>query len=472
MSDHSRLFGTDGIRGRVPQWPLTADFMVRLGQTLSGMAQESGAPSMAVIGRDTRSSGPMLEAALAAGLMERGLDVLSLGIIPTPAVAFLVRHFGAGLGIVISASHNPHPDNGIKLFSSTGFKFPPEIERDIERRIREVQAITWSGHLRIGQRAQSEIPPGEAYLQALLNRSGRPKPLQGWHLVLDCAHGSAFELAPQLFRRLGAELTVLCAHPDGENINQNCGSEHPALLREEVLHRGADAGIAFDGDADRVLLIDEQGDLLDGDDLLHILARDLYSRGQLRHNTVVGTVVSNLGLEQSLQAMGGLLERVPVGDRQVARRMLEGDFVLGGEPSGHIILFGEGSTTGDGLYTAMRVLGVAVRRKQPLSALAKLNKTPQVTINVPVPRKPPLESLPEIQRVRVAVEERLGSEGRLLLRYSGTQALLRIIVEGNNEEQIHWAAQALAETAQRVLSRPQSPDAAPVEADAAEDGPN
>jgi len=390
MAERVRLFGTDGIRGRVPQWPLSADLVLRLGQTIAEVIREGGHPPLAVIGRDTRASGPLLEAALTAGLMERGLDVLPVGILPTPAVALLARHFGAGLGIVLSASHNPFPDNGIKLFTSTGFKVPEEMEREIERSIQEI-APSGKGTPRLGRVMTPEQSPEEIYLQSLLARAAQPVSLQGWHLVVDCAQGATFRVAPELFRRLGARVTVLHAEPSGENINCGCGSEHPELLREAVLRERADAGVAFDGDGDRLLLVDEAGNLLDGDVSLFVLARELRERGQLRGGTVVATVMSNLGLEQTLAGLGVRLERVPVGDRFVVQRMLEGGFSLGGESSGHVIMMGEGNTTADGLYTALRVLGLAGRQGKPLSKLvAGLHKCPQVLVNVPVTRQPPL----------------------------------------------------------------------------------
>jgi phosphoglucosamine mutase len=390
----------------------------------------------------------MLEAALAAGLMERGLDVVALGVVPTPAVAFLTRRFGAGLGVVISASHNPHPDNGIKFFVGTGFKFPDELERAVETLLPQIGPVEANTHPPVGRYVAPPDAPAEAYMQELLERAGRPYPLRSWHLVLDCAHGATYQLGPELFRRLGAQVTVLCAEPDGENINRDCGSEHPQALHDRVLELHADAGLAFDGDGDRILMVDETGCFLDGDQILAILARDLYERGQLRHGVVVGTVMSNLGLERSLETLGVRLERVPVGDRHVARRMLEGDFVLGGESSGHVVLFGEGSTTGDGLYTAIKVLGIAVRRKRPLSALAAMRRFPQTMVNVPVQGRPPLESLPEVQKATALVEERLGKV-RILLRYSGTQPLARVMVEGEDEDQVRWAADLLAEAVRK-----------------------
>lgn len=450
MAEEGRIFGTDGIRGRVPTWPMTADFVVRVGQAVAEMMWEAGYAPLALIGRDTRRSGPLLEAAIAAGLMERGIDVVSLGVLPTPAVALLTRHLGAGLGVAISASHNPAPDNGLKFFSGSGFKLPDAMEEEVERRIR--QNLPAGTGRPVGRPVTTEVSPEEVYLEALLSRAGRPRPLENWRLVVDCANGAAYRVAPELFRRLGAQVIALNAAPDGENINDHCGSEHPQGLREAVLREHADAGLSLDGDGDRLLLVDERGRLLDGDDLLVILARDLLSRGQLRHNTVVGTVMTNLGVEHTLEAWGGRLERVPVGDRHIARRMLEGDFVLGGEPSGHILLFGEGITCGDGLYAAIKVLGLAVRTRRPLSALsAGMHKYPQVVVNVPAPRNPPLETLPELRKAQAQVQERLGKSGRVLLRYSGTQPLLRVMVEGKDEAEVRWAAGLLAEAAGRDL---------------------
>lgn len=450
MAEEGRLFGTDGIRGRVPAWPLTADFVVRVGQAVAEVMGEAGYAPLALIGRDTRRSGPILEAAIAAGLMERGVDVIFAGILPTPAVALLTRHLGAGLGVAISASHNPASDNGIKFFSGSGFKLPDAVEEEIERRVR--QSIPAGPFRPVGRPVAAEVSPEEVYLEALVARAGRPRPLENWRLVVDCANGAAYRVAPELFRRLGAQVIAMGAAPDGENINDGCGSEHPQGLREAVLREHADAGLALDGDGDRLLVVDERGALLDGDDLLGILARDLLARGQLRYNTVVGTVMTNLGLEHTLEAWGARLERVPVGDRHIARRMLEGDFVLGGEPSGHVLLFGEGMTTGDGLYTAVKVLGLAVRARRPLSALsAGIRKYPQVVVNVPAPHKPPLETLPKLKEAQAQVQERLGKDGRVLLRYSGTQPLLRIMVEGKDGAEVSWAADLLAEAAGRDL---------------------
>lgn len=452
MAERLRLFGTDGIRGRVPYAPLSASFVLRLGQAIAEVAREAGTPPLVVIGRDTRRSGPLLEAALTAGLLERGMDVLPLGVLPTPGVAWLVRHYGAGLGAVISASHNPHPDNGIKLLAQTGFKIADEIEQEIERVVEEgVPPVAGDGW-RVGTLVSAPEPPEEVYLRVLLSRAEGSFPLEGWRLVVDCAHGAAYRVAPELFRRLGAHVTVLHAEPDGENINRRCGSEHPEALQEAVRRERAQAGIALDGDGDRVVLVDETGALLDGDAMLLILARELQAAGRLRGGVVVGTVMSNLGLEKALEEMGIRLERAPVGDRYVAQRMLEGDWVLGGEPSGHIVFFGEGSTTGDGLYTASKVLGIAARQGRLLSELVKgFRRFPQVVINVPVSRRPPLASVPEIVRAEALVRERLAGRGRVLLRYSGTQPLLRVMVEGEDEREVTWAAGLLSEAAERAL---------------------
>jgi phosphoglucosamine mutase len=453
MAEPVHLFGTDGIRGQVPVWPMCTDFVVRLGQTVAEIAREAGYAPLALVGRDTRRSGPMIEAALAAGLMERGLDVVLLGVMPAPAVAFLTRHFGAGLGVMVSASHNPSPDNGIKFFAGTGFKLPEEIERDIEQRAQITPPVAADSPTPVGRPVAVQVSPERVYLEEMLARAGRPGLLQSWKIVLDCANGATYQLAPELFRRLGARVITLYAEPDGENINRDCGSEHPQSLRETVLRERADAGLAFDGDGDRVLIVDERGSYLDGDHTLAILARDLFSRGQLRNSVVVGTVMSNLGLERTLEAMGVRLERVAVGDRHVIRRMLEGDFVLGGEPSGHTILFGEGNTTGDGLYTALKVLSIALRAKRPLSNLAAgLRKFPQVIVNVPVLGRPALEEVTEVQQANAFVREHLGNKVRVLLRYSGTQPLVRVMVEGEDEAQVRWAAEVLAEGVRRGVA--------------------
>ncbi|MGC8875104.1 MAG: phosphoglucosamine mutase [Chloroflexia bacterium] len=452
MAERLRLFGTDGIRGRVPYGPLAAASVVRLGQAIAEVAREAGIPPLVVVGRDTRRSGPFLEAALTAGLLERGLDVLPVGVIPTPGIAWLTRRYGAGLGVMISASHNPYPDNGIKILAQTGFKIADEVEQEIERLVEEgIPPVAGDGW-RVGTVMEVPEAPEEVYLSALLSRAGGNLPLRGWHLVVDCAHGATYRVAPELFRRLGARVTVLHAEPDGENINRGCGSEHPEALQETVRQTGASAGIALDGDGDRVMLVDEGGKLLDGDAMLYILARDLQAAGRLRGGVVVGTVMANLGLEKALEEMGVRLERTPVGDRYVAQRMLEGNWVLGGEPSGHVVIFGEGSTTGDGLYTALKVLGMAAREGRPLSALASgFRPFPQVVRNVPVMRRPPLSAVPELVEAEAVVRKRLGSRGRVLLRYSGTQPLLRVMVEGEDEAEVTWAAGLLAEVGERVL---------------------
>ncbi len=445
MAAPQPLFGTDGIRGQVSAWPLCADFLVHLGQTVAEVVREAGHAPLALVGRDTRRSGPCIEAALTAGLMERGLDVVLLGVMPTPAVAFLTRRFGAGLGVVISASHNPAADNGVKFFAGTGFKLPDEMEREIELRVQQARAPSAGSPAAVGRPVAAQVSPEATYLEELLGRAGRPNLLQNWKIVLDCAHGATYRLAPELFRRLGARVTALGAQPDGDNINRDCGSEHPQALREAVLQERADAGLAFDGDGDRLLIVDERGSCLDGDYILGILARDLFSREQLRNSTVVGTVMSNLGLERTLESMGARLERVAVGDRHIIRRMLAGDYVLGGEPSGHIVLLGEGSTTGDGLYTAIRVLNIAVRARRKLSHLTVgLRRYPQVIVNVPVADRVPLEDIVEVRQAGALVRERLGGKVRTLLRYSGTQPLLRVMVEGEDEAQVRWAAGVLA----------------------------
>lgn len=447
-----KLFGTDGIRGVANQWPLTPDFVVRLGQAIGQIiAHESDKP-VVVIGRDTRLSGQMLEDALAAGLMSQGVDTLHLGVITTPGIAYLTRQLQARVGIVISASHNPYQDNGIKLFGPDGFKIPDEMEADIEGLAQtESRRENAVAHSNLGRRWDGSGYRGD-YLDYLAGTVAGATPLRGMRVVLECANGATSVLAPALFQRLGAEVIALNHQPDGLNINQSYEYIEPYSLRRAVLQEGADLGVAFDGDGDRVILVDEKGGFVDGDFVKAILARQMKTHGQLRHSTVVGTVMSNVGLELSLQEIGVRLERTPVGDRYVCQRMREGGFTLGGEQSGHVIIFGQGHTTGDGMYTALKVAETMVTQGEPLSALARcMRKYPQVLLNVPVSRKPPLEEIPEVQAQVAQAKAVLGEAGRIVLRYSGTENLARVMLEGDDQEVIEREAQAIAAVIARVI---------------------
>jgi len=442
-----KLFGTDGIRGVANQWPLIPDFVVRVGQAIGQViACVSGKP-VVVIGGDTRLSGEMLESALASGLMSQGVDTLHLGVITTPGIAYLTTKLGARLGIVISASHNPYEDNGIKVFGANGFKIPDEMEVEIER-IAQSEASSDSGpnHSSLGRRIEGQSHR-EDYLAYLVHSAGDPDLLQGTRIVVDCANGATSELAPELFTRLGAEVMAMNNEPDGLNINSSYEYLEPQLVRQAVLREGAHLGVAFDGDGDRVILVDEKGNFVDGDGIMAILAREMQAQGTLRHDTVIGTVMSNVGLELSLRKIGVRLERTPVGDRYVSQRMVEGGFTLGGEQAGHIIIFGYDHTAGDGLFTALRVLKTMVaHRSQPLSELAScFHKYPQVLINVRVSRKPPLEEIPEVRAQVAQAWAVLGEAGRIVLRYSGTENLARVMIEGDDQEVIEREAQAIAD---------------------------
>jgi phosphoglucosamine mutase len=453
MTEIIKLFGTDGIRGVANRWPLTSDFVVRVGQAIGHIiAHESGKP-MVVIGRDTRLSGEMLEIALASGLMSQGVDTLHLGVITTPGIAYLTTKLGARLGIVISASHNPYEDNGIKVFGPDGFKIPDEMEGEIERMAQsETSSDPGPNHPNLGRRIEGQSHRQD-YLAYLVRSAGDPDLLQGTRIVVDCANGATSELAPQLFTRLGAEVMAMHSEPDGFNINSSYEYLEPQSVRQVVLQEGAHLGVAFDGDGDRVILVDEKGNFVDGDCIMAILAREMQAQGTLRHDAVIGTVMSNVGLELSLREIGVKLERTPVGDRYVSQRMVEGGFTLGGEQAGHIIIFGYDHAAGDGLFTALRVLKTLVDyRPQLLSDLAGcFHKYPQVLINVPVFRKPPLEGIPEVQAQVAKAQAALGKAGRIVLRYSGTENVARVMIEGDDQEVIEREAQDIAGVIAEVI---------------------
>jgi phosphoglucosamine mutase len=448
-----KLFGTDGIRGVANQWPLTSDFVVRVGQAIGQIiAHESGKP-MVVIGRDTRLSGEMLESALASGLMSQGVDTLHLGVITTPGIAYLTTKLGARLGIVISASHNPYEDNGIKVFGPDGFKIPDEMEAEIERMAQsEAGSDSASNHSSLGRRIEGQSHRQD-YLAYLVRSAGDPDLLQSTRVVVDCANGATSELAPELFTRLGAEVIAVHNKPDGFNINSSYEYLEPQSMCQAVLQEGAHVGVAFDGDGDRVILVDEKGNFVDGDCIMAILAREMQAQGTLKHDAVIGTVMSNVGLELSLREIGVKLERTPVGDRYVSQRMVEGGFTLGGEQAGHIIIFGYDHAAGDGLFTTLRVLKAMVdHRPQPLSDLAGcFHKYPQVLINVPVSRKPPLEEIPEVQAQVAKAQAALGKAGRIVLRYSGTENVARVMIEGDDQEVIEREAQDIAGVIAEVI---------------------
>lgn len=447
-------FGTDGIRAPFGEAPLDESTVTalgfHLGDKLIGEAR-SDPPPRVVLGGDTRASTPTLVSWLAAGLTAAGVRAEDLGVVPTPAVAFLARDTGAAAGVAVSASHNPHPDNGIKLLTGDGFKWPREAEQDLERRLDGGGRLPTAGGPPRDGRALAH-----RYLAALAaslpaDRFG-DRPLTGLSVVLDLAHGAASGWGERLFRGLGAEVTVIHAAPDGTNINRGCGATDPQEMAARVRDGGAHLGIAFDGDADRAILVDERGEIRDGDTVLYLWARDLHAAGALRPPAVVATSMSNLGLERALEREGIDLVRCDVGDRWVVETLQRRGLKLGGEQSGHIVHL-DLSTTGDGLLTALQVAArVAEGREKSLARLlADFRRYPQVLVNVRVGDKPPLEELPAVTAAVRRIEERLGAEGRLVLRYSGTEPLARVMLEGRNQEEIEELAQEVAQAIRREI---------------------
>lgn len=431
-----RLFGTDGIRARAGEWPLTPEFTLRLGRAIGMAARGRATSPLVVIGRDTRRSGSMLESALISGLLAEGVDVVTLEEFSTPGVSFLAAHLGATFGVVVSASHNPFWDNGVKVFEGIGFKASDELEHQIEQTAQNGLPPSATGDQPGMVRVQRDL--GQAYVRHLIQAFGGEGALRGLRVVLDCANGAASYLAPDVFRRMGAEVIALNVWPSGANINVNCGTEGDGPQRAglAVLAAGAHIGFVFDGDADRCKFVDETGQERDGDYILALLARDLKAQGRLAGDTVVTTQMANIGLDRSLREIGVRLERTQVGDRWVSQRMREGGFVLGGEQSGHIILFENDLTTGDGLFTALRMSQLLLR-SQPcrFSELADsvLTKAPQVLLKAAVPAKPPLESLPGVQTQIARTREALGEDALINVRYSGTEPVVRVMIQSADE---------------------------------------
>ncbi len=449
----SRLFGTDGIRGVANEPPLMPDLAYRVGRELvATLAAETGGGRVrVVIGRDTRRSGPLLEAAMVAGLLSAGADCFTVGVLPTPAIALLTRGLEAHGGIVLSASHNPFEDNGIKLFSSRATKFPDAWEAQIEARLTAADAAPRARGAAIGRLVAYDA--AETYYEDFLCR-GFPLELAGLTIALDCAHGATYRVAPAVFRRLGARVVVIGVTPDGTNINAGGGALHPETLRQRVIAARADVGFAFDGDGDRLISVDHQGEIRDGDYALAIAGRHMAHAGRLAANTVVTTVMANLGLDEALRAAGIAIVKTQVGDRYVHEEMSRVGANLGGEQSGHL-LFPDYSPAGDGILSALFLLGVMRERGEPLAALAAcLRKFPQVLVNVPVSRKPPIDSLRGLGERIDAFEREMNGTGRILVRYSGTEPLARVMIEGADEARIRAMADELAAAIRRELASP------------------
>jgi phosphoglucosamine mutase len=442
-----KYFGTDGIRGRVGQFPITPEFMLKLGWA-AGMAFRRLGACRILVGKDTRISGYMFESALEAGLSAAGADVMLLGPMPTPAIAYLTRTFHAEAGIVISASHNPHYDNGIKFFSGQGTKLPDEIELMIEELLDAPMTVVESEKL--GKVSRINDAAGR-YIEFCKSSVPTSTDFAGLKLVVDCAHGATYKVAPNVFRELGAQVTVLSAQPDGLNINENCGSTHMGALQAAVLAGHADLGIGFDGDGDRVLMVDHTGAVVDGDELLFIIARDLHSRGRLQGG-VVGTLMSNLGLELALGELDIPFVRANVGDRYVIAELLERNWQIGGENSGHVVCF-QHTTTGDAIIAALQVL-LALRRNGESLAQARqvLRKCPQVLINVRFSGGVDPVTHPAVKEACERVTAAMAGRGRVLLRKSGTEPLVRVMVEGEDEAQVRGYADELAKLVAEVCA--------------------
>jgi phosphoglucosamine mutase len=443
-----KYFGTDGIRGQVGVEPITADFILRMGRAV-GLVLAGNDKRAVVIGKDTRISGYMFESALESGLAAAGADVLLLGPMPTPAIAYLTRTLYACAGIVISASHNSFEDNGFKFFSAEGEKLPDEVELAIEAELERPFVTVDSAHL--GKAARVEDAAGR-YIEFCKGTVPFGTYLSGLRVVLDCANGSTYRVAPAVLRELGAKVLVIGNEPDGMNINDRCGSTYPQGMQEEVVKRGADVGIALDGDGDRVVMADHTGTLVDGDELIYIIARSRQAEGSLRGG-VVGTVMSNFGLELALQELGIPFLRTAVGDRHIHRALVEKGWKLGGEASGHLLSL-DRTSTGDGIVSALQILEVMVRSGRSLHELRQgMRKFPQTMINVPV-SDGAQQRLANSVRITEAVrraEVELNGRGRVILRPSGTEPLVRVTLEGADSSQVEELARQLADTVREEL---------------------
>ena len=458
MSPPKKIFGTDGVRGTANLEPVTAETALKLGRAAAHVFKNLERQSRGrgrhkiVLGKDTRLSGYMLENAISSGILSTGVDVLFIGPLPTPGVAYITRSLRADAGIVITASHNPYTDNGIKFFRADGFKLDDQIESKIEQ-------LVFSGEIEniapvapeVGKAVRIDDALGR-YIEFAKASFPRGLTLEGMRIVVDCGHGAAYKSTPCVLRELGAELIVTGNQPNGKNINENCGSMHPEAMCRSVVEQRAHLGIAHDGDADRVLLCDENGRLIDGDDIMAIAALEMLAEKSLAKKTLVGTVMSNAGLEAAILKAGGKMLRTPVGDRHVIDEMLRSGFNFGGEQSGHLI-FRDSSTTGDGLVAALQILRIMKAKNQPLSQLAKCwTRFPQVVTNVKVREKKPFDQLDGLSRLVAEAEKELtGQGGRLLLRYSGTEPKARLLVEGRDDKTLKKWSKKICDSIQQQI---------------------
>jgi phosphoglucosamine mutase len=446
-----RLFGTDGVRGVANLEPMTSETAMKLGRAATYLFKNETGPHRVVIGKDTRVSGYMLECGLTSGICSMGGDVLLVGPLPTPAVAFLTRSLRADAGIVISGSHNPFQDNGIKFFGRDGLKLPDALEKKMEELILSGEI----NHLRptaaeIGKANRIDDAEGR-YIEFVKNSLPKGMKFDGLKIVVDCANGAAYKVTPKVLRELGAKVIVLGNQPNGTNINDGCGCMHPALMQQTVRELGADLGIAHDGDADRVLFATSSGELLDGDHVMVMCSLELKRQNRLQGSTVVTTIMSNLGMERALNAEGIKMVRTAVGDRYVLERMMQDGYNFGGEQSGHII-FLDYNTTGDGLITALQVLALMIKTGRPLSELAAcMEAVPQILINVQVKNRKEPSQVPALQREIERIEKKLNGSGRVLVRSSGTEPLVRVMIEGLRKDEIQELAEELAQLIQEQL---------------------
>jgi len=454
MGSNRKIFGTDGVRGRANAYPMTGEVMLELGRALAMVFRLGPNPERTprvLIGKDTRRSGYMLEDALAAGLCSMGVDVLQVGPIPTPGLAFLTVDMRCEAGAMISASHNPFPDNGVKFFSSDGFKLPDEVEGQIESLMNSEELNRYRPDgAAIGRAQRIEDATGR-YIVFLKKTLPKALSLKGVRIAVDCAHGAAYKVAPTVLEELGADVVAVGCEPNGVNINEGCGALHPENVSRAVRTFRADVGIALDGDADRVVLADEKGEIVGGDHVLAMCALDLERQGALRDHAVVATVMTNVGLELALARQGIRLVRTDVGDRYVVEAMRQNALNLGGEPSGHVV-FLDHNTTGDGMLTALQVLALMQRRGQPLSELAHVfEPLPQVLRSIRVRKKTPFDELEAFRTTLARVERDLTGKGRVLVRYSGTEPLARVMVEGDDRGVIETLAEEVCAELQKAI---------------------
>ncbi len=447
-----KLFGTDGIRGVANEYPITSEMALKIGRATAHLFKRQGHKTRIIIGKDTRISCYMLEHALVSGICSMGADAFLAGTLPTPGLGFMTRDMHLDAGIMISASHNPFQDNGIKIFRGDGFKLPDEMELELEQLILESNILPLPASKQAPGKVHKIKDACDRYKAFLKDVFQEHSTMKGMNIILDCANGATFRVAPSTFMELGARVETLSAEPDGMNINANCGSEYPERLAEQVIRNRADVGFAFDGDGDRITTVDETGGVLSGDQIISICAKVMKDEGRLANNLVVSTVMSNIGLGLALSGLGIEHVTTKVGDRYVLREMLARGARIGGEGSGHLI-FLDHHTTGDGIISALMVVSAMKRAGKPISQLAKLMKVfPQRLINVEVKDKPPIETVPEIVAAIEHVEKILGNVGRVLVRYSGTQPMCRVMVEGPTHEETEEYCSEIAQVVREKLA--------------------